>query len=246
MADNNIQRVETGEGHIEPTPMAMIQRAIEVGGDPERMAAVIERLTELEHRHQERRAHESYRAAIERFQSRCPMIPKRRSVRLSGSGGYAYASLEDLMAVIRPHLSECGLSVTFESSWEADMLVTTCIVSHGSHSERHRVPLPTPKNVSVNDTQRMGMAISYGRRYALISALGLVVCDEDNDAQTVYEPITEQQAVTIEELIEASGANRQKVLAYFGVESVASLPASSYQKAVSQLRAFARREGRDI
>ena len=89
----------------------------------------------------------------------------------------------------------------------------------------------------VNQTQRYGAALSYAKRYALCAALNIVVTDDvDDDANSVYETIDDQQELEITALIDEKNIDRAKFLKWMGVESVLDIPAKDYRKAMDALR----------
>ena len=88
-----------------------------------------------------------------------------------------YADLGSIWAAVRPFLSKNGLCViqTTELLGEKTILVTTLAHSSGQYVKSYMC-----LNPSKNDSQGMGAAITYLRRYSLSAILG-VVTDEDND-----------------------------------------------------------------
>ena len=87
--------------------------------------------------------------------------------------------------------------------------------------------------LSKKDMQGLGSAITYARRYALVSMLGLEA--EDDDGNEASKPKMHRQAVLeIEGLISATNTDRDKFLQYFKVDSIEQLP---YDKAIQALNA---------
>lgn len=160
------------------TPMAIIADAIQSGNlDVE----VLERLSTLQIQWEKRGAEKSFNLAMARFQRECPTVVKTREV--SGQKmRYSYAGYDDMMRTIRPMMAECGLSVSFSSVSSKDDITVTCTISHeAGHSTQSSFTCPVP-NMKVNDTQRMGAASTYAKRYCLQAALNIVVSGEDDDA----------------------------------------------------------------
>jgi hypothetical protein len=94
--------------------------------------------------------------------------------------GNKYASLSGVVAAIRPALNKQGIVFTQHPTTLDDgspALKTTLI-----HAESNDTIWATmPLIVSKADAQGYGSALTYARRYALLSVLGLVG-DEDDDA----------------------------------------------------------------
>lgn len=142
--------------------------------------------------------------ALVMFQSECPRIKRSRNVAFKTGAAYSYASYDDIMAVVQPILQKHGISVSFDCRLEAGMMACDCILRLGTWSERYGVSVSIPKEMRVNDTQKMGAAMSYAKRYALVNALNIVVTDEDTDG--AYRPdktITQEQADSIRDMVES-------------------------------------------
>lgn len=91
-----------------------------------------------------------------------------------------FATLGNLLAKAKPVLNKHGLAVAqFPAKDEQGnpTLVTVLLHKSGERME-YEAPLLLPKN----DPQGQGSAITYMRRYALASALG--ICDQDDDDGT--------------------------------------------------------------
>lgn len=125
----------------------------------------------------------AFNEAMAQFQADLPPITKSKTAK-AGQYSYSYADLGDIQRAIAPRLHACGLSIGFETQQDGDTLNVVCIVRHaGGHCERTSFPVPIDRQARMNDTQKVGSALTYGRRYALTAALGIVTADEDDDGQ---------------------------------------------------------------
>jgi len=109
------------------------------------------------------------------FQQEVPVIHKGTQ-----GYGYSYADLPAIFEIINPLLAKNGLG--FTQLIEGSSVKT--IVFHIESGETIESVTAIPQNVSLakmNEFQVLGSAITYIRRYALSSALGLVT-DKDTDA----------------------------------------------------------------
>ena len=212
------------------TPAIVLDRMLERGQN-------IQDAMEFFEKWEARIAAEQYGHALAAFQAQCPQIVKRRQIDLGGGKGPLFASLDDIHDVIKPILAACGLSVRFSAEMtDAGQMRAKCFVRHGRHEEASEVTLPVPTQMRVNDTQKMGAALSYAKRYALCAALNIVVTEEDNDAATVMETITDEQMAQLEEWIEVSGADRARFLKRFAIESLPQMPAQQFLVAIGELK----------
>ena len=113
--------------------------------------------------------------SLAEFQQEVPTIHKATQ-----GYGYTYADLPKIFEVINPLLKKHGLG--FTQLIHGTDLIT--IVFHVESGETLESKTSIPQNVALkgmNDFQVLGSAITYLRRYALSSALGLVT-DKDTDA----------------------------------------------------------------
>jgi hypothetical protein len=232
----------TKEIAVQPQPadqtFSLLQQAVQAGTSPE----ALEKLLDLQERVLARNALGEYTAALAQFQSRCPAIQKRKTV--ADRGGrvmYKFAPLEDIVAQIRDLLAELGLSFSFDSDADDQGGVTvTCTIRHrAGHAEPCRVRVPATTGHNTNASQNMGIQLKYGQRYALIGALGITTADEDTDGATqeAGDRITADQAVSLETLAQAVGADSAKFLAYMRAGSFDQIAARDYGRAVAALEA---------
>ena len=162
---------------------ALLAQGIQHGLSVEAM----ERLLAMRRELQAEQARAESFAALATFQARIPAIPKNQIARVSsqkGSYSYRYADLADIQRAIAPVLADCGLSVTFDTEQDAGGYVIVAKVHHlGGHSERTTFRVPVDGGTRMNSAQAAGSALTYGRRYALCAALGIVTAEDDDDAQ---------------------------------------------------------------
>ena len=97
--------------------------------------------------------------------------------------GYSYADLPTIFDKINPLLNKHGLGFTqLINTHEEDNYLNTIIfhVESGETLESNTL-IPQATLKGMNDYQSFGSGVTYFRRYALSSALGLVT-DKDTDA----------------------------------------------------------------
>jgi len=118
--------------------------------------------------------------ALANFQQEVPVILKDTS-----GYGYKYADLPAIFEVINPLLKKNGLgfyqAVTLNTDRTEGIFT---VIFHVESEEKIESFTVIPKNVQLkgmNDFQVLGSAITYIKRYALSSLLGLVT-DKDTDA----------------------------------------------------------------
>lgn len=93
-----------------------------------------------------------------------------------GQYSYRYATLADALAMARPILASHGLTITQTAETDdRDVVVwTTILHASGQYVTTRPTRLPAGKTA-----QNTGSSVTYARRYALMSALGLATEDDD-------------------------------------------------------------------
>ena len=91
-----------------------------------------------------------------------------------------------------------------------------------------------------NKAQALGSTNSYAKRYCLCNALNIVVTDEDLDGQIPgHDIVSEEEADRLRELADqVSKEDRERLLAWAGVETWDEFPSRIYKQA---LRAYGRK-----
>jgi len=226
------------------TPMDMISIAIERGADID----VIEKLLSLQERWERSQARKSFDAAMACAKAEIPVILKNRKVDFvsqKGRTSYCYEDLAQIAKTVDPILAKYGLSYRFRTTSAPNEPVTVaCILSHrDGHSEENTLPAGRDDGGNKNPIQGIGSTITYLQRYTLKAALGLAAsADDDAAAAGVATPITQEQADTIREMIEATGGDKGKFLAHIGCTgTVDDIPASKYDRAVAALKLKAKK-----
>ncbi len=212
------------------TPAQVIQKIVADGRDPGPMMGVFEQW-------EARIASDQFGHALATFQGVCPQIKKNRQIDLGGGKGPMFASLDDIMREIQPHLTACGIAVTFSAGMtDGGQMRAVCTVRHGRHSEQSEVTLPVPSQMRVNDTQKMGAALSYAKRYALCAALNIIVTDEDVDAAGMVETISEEQIDTLNQWIQTTNTDIDRFLKWLEIDKLANMSVKQFPQALAELK----------
>lgn len=88
----------------------------------------------------------------------------------AGAYSYGYADLGDIVTLTRPALAAHGLIALTPVHYHGDGLAVSVTIYHTSGEQLTFEPLPFPHG---KDAQATGSLITYHRRYALLSALGM-------------------------------------------------------------------------
>lgn len=95
--------------------------------------------------------------------------------------GYKYATLDDILTVVRPILKKHGLAII--QPLDGDDLITMLMHKSGQHITHTASIASMSGSKQMNELQAIGAAITYMRRYALSSIL-CISTDEDTDGAT--------------------------------------------------------------
>ena len=83
------------------------------------------------------------------------------------------------------------------------------------------------------NAQGYGSALTYARRYALMSACG--IAPEDDDGNAASQPVTSEQAANIKALAEEVGKPIGEICQFFGVRKPEQIPAAKYHGIIKTL-----------
>lgn len=214
--------------HYEPSQL--LAQAITQGANID----ALERLMALQERWEANQAKSEFFAALAKFQSIVPRIPRRKK-----GYNYLYAPLEDIDETIRPAMLECQLTKRWEIAGTkedgTDIITVTCIITHvAGHSERTTLHGLPDSSGSKNEIQARGSTVTYLQRYTLIGALGLTTADEDIDARISdpSEKITPENVAFLRQELKEVGGKMDGFLKALKVESLEALPLTKYGRAI--------------
>lgn len=158
-----------------PSVETMLMHAIDQRIDP----AAMRELVALHREVKADKAKEEFVAALQGFQQECP--PINRDCAPQGAK-FTYASLPHIAEFIRPYLDKFGLSYTFDTSVAEKQITATCKIQHrAGHFEESSFTGPICGTSAMSQIQMAASTISYGKRHALVMALGLTILGEDDE-----------------------------------------------------------------
>jgi hypothetical protein len=185
--------IPPGESLARLDPQALLAKAIETNAGID----TLERLVALAKDLRAIQAREAWYAAMAEFQRTCPPIKKTKQARIPtprGSFTYAYAPLDEIMSVVQPILGPLGLSVSWRAGVQDRQVIASCRVAHslGHVEESGDLAMPiviAEDNRGASPAQRVAIATTYAKRYALMGILGLAPEDDDDGGS---EPVRDE------------------------------------------------------
>jgi len=144
--------------------------------------------------------------ALADFQQEVPTIHKGTQ-----GYGYSYSDLPAIFKVINPLLQKHGLGFTqcIDSEDGQNYLATVIFHAESGEQIQSTTLIPYVPLKGMNDFQSFGSGVTYFRRYALASMLGLVT-DKDTDAsgEQTKQPINDERFIKAIEAIKQGKAKK--------------------------------------
>lgn len=234
----------------------MVQMMVDSG------QATVEKMGELmslQERWEANEARKAFHAAKAAAAAELPMIVKNRQ---NDHLRTSYADLDAMIAGAGPVLGRHGLSFDFEyDQTSRDEVITHCVTTHAMGFEKRvKVVMPVMKPIQsnsgknvTNGCQMVGIAMTYGRRYAFGAAFGIATGD-DNDGNMPQqqsappvEMLTESDMAEIKKACEGVGKDFDLWLTYMKtlhpfVGDVMQKPRESKAAIIAQIAKAAKKE----
>lgn len=150
-----------------------------------------------------------------------------------------YADLAEVLNTVRPVFSEEGLSIIQSTEFDGELVSVSTVIAHkaGGYITSRASCKPAK-----TDAQGVGAATTYLRRYSAAAIAGIAQEDDDgNSAAHSGKPsqaafVTENQAASIADYLESTDSDVPKFLAWLKADSVESIRASDYGRAIAALK----------
>lgn len=151
-----------------------------------------------------------------------------------------YADLGAVVEAIKPALTKNGLFFVQQTHEQEGGVCVETVVCHSSGESMPLGKLFVP--ASKQDAQGYGSALTYARRYSLMTAFG--VCPEDDDGNAASKPAPQEKVALIDEtqrselqaLIEATASNIVAFCKFYKIGSLPELPVSKFAHAQKSLK----------
>lgn len=209
-------------------------------GDDSISADKLEKLVAVQSTIEDRVAKREFSAALHAAQSQMPKVVKHGKIDLGKGKPIAFATYEDVDAVVRPVESEHGFSRSFFiRRTETGMEVVGVLRHVGGHSEETPMPLPQDTGPGRNALQAIGSTFAYGKRYITEAMYNIVRAGEDDDGRSggTRRISEEQKGQLVAMMAEAKdvGApvDTAKFLEAFGIENLDGMAEKDFTRAAN-------------
>lgn len=180
-------------------------------------------------------------AALSKAQGEYPVIRPNRSNTYFKSN---YTDLDTILRAVRPVLSKNGLSLSQQVIKDNEGKAILCsILLHASGQYLESEINITPTK---NDTQTYGSTLTYLRRYAATTLLGITTSADpaDDDAEITLEEerypvsttINKTQLEELEYMLQDAPRLKEEIIEKMNIPSLAHLPQSKYRATLERVR----------
>ncbi|MAH32247.1 MAG: single-stranded DNA-binding protein [Marinobacter sp.] len=158
-----------------------------------------------------------------------------------GQQKYKYADLTSVIDAIKPALVANGLFFTQHPRPNEKGVEVETILHHASGEVISLGSLFVPADRS--NAQAFGSALTYARRYGLVTAFGVPVEDDDGSAATKPSPAAKPETISdadrdiIAGLAEATGTDLKTICDAYRVQSLKDLTVQQGMAAIKRLQA---------
>lgn len=174
-------------------PADLLRYALDSGADLDRL----EKLMELQERHEANKARMAFVEAMAEFKKAAPTIYKDKNVSFPGTS-YNHATLGGICEAVIGLLADNGISHDWDTKQPSSgMIVVTCTLTHKmGHSKSTSLEAPPDNSGKKNGIQQISSAITYLQRYSLLGACGLATKDmSDDDGRGIAQAPEEKPVV---------------------------------------------------
>ena len=223
---------------VQATPDVLFNLAVKNGATLEQL----EKYMALKEKWDVVQAKKAFSLAMSKFKADPPEIEKDKKVSFKTSAGvtaYNHASLGNVTDKINSALSKYELSAGWTTKQDGSSVTVTCRISHSlGHSEETSLTAALDTSGGKNTIQALGSTISYLERYTILALTGLATHEMDDDGKGTAEEakISDKEKSTILDMINSKEVDQAKFLKYMNCESIESIPAIGFKKAMEALR----------
>ena len=219
-------KVQQANQPAQMNPMQLVSIAVEQGADLEKLS----KLMDLQDRWEASQAKKAFNEAMNEFQSRMPVVPKRGRVFYKGNNGKAdtnfiHGRMEDAAKLAAPILKDLGLSYRWRQEQNNGVITVTFVVTHKlGHFEENSLQGSPDTSGGKDAIKALASTASYLRRYTMTGGLGIVFSGEDDESTNEalgFGVIGEEQLSKINDTYNGMGKERANKFWNWVIQAVA-------------------------
>jgi hypothetical protein len=214
------------------TPMEMLNAAVTRGDAIEKLT----QLMDLNDRWEAAQAKKAYILAKSAFKANAPTVFKDMENKQYKS---TYSSIGNVVNTINAALSKYELDASWDYEQTESGIKVTCILTHSQgHSTSVSLSGPPDTSGSKNPIQQIKSTTTYLKLATFEAVTGIASKEgnKDDDGNSAgSEPISEEQAKRILDLIDETESSAAQFCKYFKIAAVAALPADKFDAAIKAL-----------
>ncbi len=217
-----------------PTPLAMIQIAVQDGRDLDYIA----KLMEMEREWKADLAREAYYEALAAFKKEPVTVTKDKKNTQYNS---MYTTIGNLVNTVNAAMAPFGLNASWDFD-QADGIKVTCILAHTlGHSQSVSLSGPPDESGSKNKLQQIKSTVTYLESATFQAVTGVVSQDgnADDDGNSAVETINEQQVADLNALfdeISLTPSRKKSFLKWAKISKIEEMPVADYAFACKYLK----------
>lgn len=219
--------------------------------NPECDVDKLEKLMALYERDEARKSQIAFNRDFSAMQSDITTVSKGSKVSYPNSKGgkteYSFATLEDIVDMVRPVLQKHGFAVSFKVNTSSGVNVQCSLMHKDGHSIETAMQVQADSSGGKNNVQALGSSISYAKRYTLSSLLNIATRDDD-DAQAAMQKdsrvITANQSKTLETKFDDLSKSKQEafkkwLVDNYGIEFISEITVKQFNTVLSAINKLA-------
>ncbi len=225
-------------------PQSIMQVLARAATNPRVDVQKLQALLDMQVRVENRQAEVEFNAALARLMPLLPEIQKNGVIPDNfGKIRSRFARYEDIDRVTRPLLADEGFSISFrtEEPSPGHVRVIGTLAHRMGHTRESSITVPITAPPKASGTQAVGSSVSYAKRYIVTNMLNIVTVGDDTDGVDL-KPISAEQVLTIETLLQDAKADRAKFLAWQKVAKLEEILADNFDACVKVLEAKGRQK----
>ncbi|MDE2020341.1 MAG: ERF family protein [Patescibacteria group bacterium] len=227
----------------QPTEQSILEIISSVSKDPNVNVEVMQKLVDLQFVVMEKEQQVELNKALARLEPKLETLMKSKAgaVTKDKQVKFYYTPYEEIDAMLRPALRDCGLSLSFSSRTIGDKTYFVATVQEITKGGQREAVIPYAPDTSdqLNQPQKIASGLSYAKRISVAMLFNLVFKGEDDNAQFAGA-ITALQAGTLDRLLAERDVDRPAFMKFIekecGVSEITLIPARSFAEIESKLK----------